>query len=104
MLKEGTCMKTFEMKQALSQESIKKHYGAIVVSYISYTPGNEIIQDAREIGLGGFHLVCKNSHLFQVLAEMLNAGATVLGTGLVDLTMIGPDCETIETLLIGVEA
>jgi len=97
-------MKTFEMKRALSEESIKRHFGAIVVDYLTFASGTDIIEDAREVGLGGFHLVCHSSHLFQLLTELLNAGAQVLGTGLVDRTVYGPEYETIATLKIGVDA
>ncbi len=97
-------MKTFEMKRALSEESIKRHFGAIVVDYLTFATGEDIIADAREVGLGGFHLVCHSSHLFQLLTEMLNTGATVLGAGLVDRTVYGPEYETIATLMIGVAA
>jgi hypothetical protein len=97
-------MKTFEMKRALSEESIKRHFGAIVVDYLTFATGEDIIADAREVGLGGFHLVCHSSHLFQLLTEMLNTGATVLGAGLVDRTVYGPEYETIATLTIGVAA
>ena len=96
-------MKTFEMKRALSEESIKRHFGAIVVDYITFASGENIIDDAREVGLGGFHLVCHSSHLFQLLTEMLSAGATVLGVGLVDRTVYSPEYETIATLKIGVD-
>jgi hypothetical protein len=97
-------MKTFEMKRALSEESIKRHFGAIVVDYLTFASGADIIEDARKVGLGGFHLVCHSSHLFQLLTEMLNAGATVLGAGLVDRTVYGPEYETIATLKVGVNA
>jgi hypothetical protein len=96
-------MKTVEMQIALSKESIDRHFGAIVVHHMSFTDGAEIIADAREVGLGGFHLVCKSSHLFQLLTEILNAGATVLGAGLVDRTVFGPEYDTIATLKIAVD-
>ena len=95
-------MKTFEMQHALDEKTIQKHFGAIVVEYLTFATGTDIIADAREVGLGGFHLVCKNSQCFQLLTELLNAGATVLGTGLVDRTVYGPEYETIATLKIGV--
>ncbi len=95
-------MKTFEMQHALDEKSIQKHFGAIVVDYLTFATGEDLVADAREVGLGGFHLVCKSSHLFQLLTELLNAGATVLGTGLVDRTVFGPEYETIATLKIGV--
>jgi hypothetical protein len=97
-------MKTYEMKKALSEESIKRHFGAVVVDYLTFANGAEIIADVREVGLGGFHLVCQSSHLFQLLTEMLNAGAAVIGTGLMDRTVFGPEYETIATLKIGVNA
>jgi hypothetical protein len=95
-------MKTFEMQHALDEKTIQRHFGAIVVEYLTFATGEDLIADAREVGLGGFHLVCKSSHLFQLLTELLNAGATVLGTGLVDRTVYGPEYETIATLKIGV--
>jgi len=95
-------MKTFEMRQAVGEKSIQRHFGAIVVESITDATGADLIADAREIGLGGFHLVCHSSHLFQLLTELLNAGATVLGTGLVDRTVYGPEYETIATLKIGI--
>jgi len=95
-------MKTFEMQHALDEKTIQRHFGAIVVESLTFATGADIIADAREVGLGGFHLVCHSSHLFQLLTEMLNAGASVLGTGLVDRTVYGPEYETIATLKIGV--
>ena len=95
-------MKTYEMKTAVSEKSIQKHFGAIVVEYLTFASGADIIEDAREVGLGGFHLVCHSSHLFTLLTEMLNAGATILGAGMVDRTVYGPEYETIATLKIGV--
>ena len=97
-------MKTFEMQHALDEKTIQKHFGAIVVDYLTFASGADIVADAREVGLGGFHLVCHSSHLFQLLTEMINAGATVLGTGLVDRTVYGPEYETIATLKIGVDS
>jgi hypothetical protein len=97
-------MKTFEVKLALSEEPIRRHFGVIVVDYLTFASGAAIIEDAREVGLGGFHLVCHSSFIFQLLTEMLNTGAMVLGTGLVDRTIYGPEYETIETLKIGVNA
>ena len=96
-------MKTYEMTQAVSEQSIKKFFGAIVVEYLTFATGKDIIEDAREIGLGGFHLVCRSSHLFQLLTEMLDAGAAVLGTGWVDKTVFGDEYEMVQTLKIGVD-
>ena len=95
-------MKTFEMQHALDEKTIQKHFGAIVVDYLTFATGEDLVADAREVGLGGFHLVCHSSHLFTLLTEMLNAGASVLGTGLVDRTVFGPEYETIATLKIGI--
>ena len=95
-------MKTFEMQHALDEKTIQKHFGAIVVDYLTFATGADLIADAREVGLGGFHLVCHSSHLFQLLTELLNSGATVLGAGLVDRTVYGPEYETIATLKIGI--
>ncbi len=95
-------MKTYEMNRAVSEDSIKRFFGAIVVEYLTFETGKDLIEDAREIGLGGFHLVCRSSHLFQLLTEMLDAGATVLGTGWVDKTVFGDEYEIVQTLKIGV--
>ena len=40
-------MKTFEMKRALGEESIERHFGAIVVDSIPDATGADIVEDAR---------------------------------------------------------
>lgn len=96
-------MKTYEMRNALDEKTIKRHCGAIVVEYLTFARGEDIIKDAREIGLGGFHLICRSSALFNLLTEMMNEGATVLGTGIVDYIVFGKEREATATLKIGVD-
>ena len=96
-------MKTYEMQYAVSPQSLKIFNGAVVVSDVTFASGADIIEDAREIGLGGFHLLCKSSYLFTLLTRMLDAGAHVLGTGLIDRRIYGDEYETITTLKIGVD-
>ena len=96
-------MKTFEMQFAVSAQSLEIYHGAIVVNDITFATGADIVADARELGIAGFHLVCTSSRLFNLLREILDAGAHVMGTGLVDKRVYGDKYETIGTLRIAVD-
>ena len=97
-------MKTFEMQEATSARSIAFHHGAIVVHSVTFATGADLVADAREIGLAGFHFICTGSNCFQVLWDMLHAGAQVLGAGMVDKRIYQDDYETIATLRIAVDS
>ena len=96
-------MKTFEMQFAVSPKSLEIYHGAIVVNDITFATGADIVSDAREVGIAGFHLICTSSRLFTLLREILDAGAHVLGTGLVDKRVYQDEYETIGTLRIAVD-
>jgi hypothetical protein len=96
-------MKTFEMQEATSPRSIEMHHGAIVVNDVTFAKGEDIIADAREAGIAGFHFICTSSNCFQVLWSMLGAGAQVLGPGMVDKRVYRDEYETIATLRITVD-
>jgi hypothetical protein len=96
-------VKTYEMQAATSPRSIEIHHGAIVVTAVTFATGADLVADAREAGIAGFHFICTGSNCFQTLWDMLHAGAQVLGAGLVDKTTFGDDYETVATLRIAVD-
>ena len=96
-------MKTFEMQFAVSPQALVIYHGAIVVNDVMFATGADIVADAREAGLAGFHLVCTSSRLFTLLRQILDAGAHVMGTGLVDKRVYSDEWETIGTLRIAID-